>query len=123
MDWVDTQALGRVFCNRAYTDPPPNITADPCLCSTDLATLHHLLRDCQLLDTQWGILQRTTIGDIQTSQFIILPKNTHPLCQFLHTTCLGYSTHLRFVMDQPTPQGSEASGSDSPEPDFGTFEI
>jgi len=123
VDWADTRAHWRVFCNRAPTDPPPNITADPCTCGTDLATSHHLLQDCQLLDTQWAILQRTTTGDIQTLQFITLPENTLPPRQFLHATGLGYTTHLRFATNEPTPQRSEASGSDSPEADFGGFEI
>jgi len=73
VDWANTQALWQVFCNRAPTDPPPNITANPYPYGTDLACSHHLLWDCQLLNTQRAILQRATTGDIQTLQFITLP--------------------------------------------------
>ena len=123
VEWADTQALWWVFCNRAPTNPPPNITADPCPCSMDLATSHHLLRECQPLSTQRTILQCATTGDLHTPQFITSSENALPLCKFLRATGLGHSTHLRFVGDQPTTQGTEDSSSDSPEPDFGGFEI
>jgi len=122
VEWADTQALWRVFCNRAPTDPTPNITADPCQCGMDLATSHHLLWECrQLLSTQGTILQRTTTGDIHTPQFIMSPENALPLRKFLCTTGLGHSTYFRFTEDQPATQGTEDSGSDSPEPDFRAF--
>jgi len=88
----------------------------------DLATSHHRLRECQLLSKQRTILQRVTTGDIHTPQFITSPENALPLRKFLRATGLGHSTHLCFAEDQPTTQGTEYSGSDSPEPDFGTFE-
>jgi len=52
VEWADTRALWWVFCNRAPTDPPPNITANPCPYGMDRATSHHLLRECQLLSTR-----------------------------------------------------------------------
>jgi len=122
VEWANTQALWWVFCNHAPTNPPPNITADPCPCGTDLITSHHLLRECQLLSTQRTILQRATTGDIHTPQFITSPENALKLCKFLRVTGLGHSMHLHFVVDQPTTQGTEDSGSDSPEPDFSAFE-
>jgi len=122
VEWADTRALWQVFCNRTPTDPPPNITADPYPCGMVLVTSYHLLRECQLLSTQRTILQHATTGDIHTPQFITSPENTLPLHKFLHATSLGHSTHLRFAEDQPTTQGTEYSGSDESEPDFGTFE-
>ena len=122
VEWANTRALWWVFCNCAPTDPPPNITADPCPCGIDLVTSHHLLRECQLLSTQRTILQRATTGDIHTPQFIMSPENGLPLRKFLHATGLGHSMHLRFTEDKPTTQGTEESGSDSREPDFGAFE-
>jgi len=122
VEWDDARALRQVFCNRAPTDPPPNITADPCPCGMDLATSHDFLRECQLLSTQQTILQHATTGDIHTLQFITSPENALLLRKFLRTTSLGHSTHLCFTEDQPTTQGTEDSGSDSPEPDFGALE-
>jgi len=87
----------------------------------DLVTSHHLLQQCQLLSTQRTILQHVTTGDIHTPQFITLPKNALPLRKFLCATGLSHSTHLRFVEDQRTTQGTEDSDSDSPEQDFGAF--
>jgi len=121
VEWADTRALWRVFCNRAPTDPPPNITTDPYPCGMDLVTSHHLLRECQLLSTQQRILQHATTADIHTPQFITSPENALLLRKFLCATGLGHSMHLRFTADQPTTQGTEDSGSDSPEPDFGAF--
>ena len=88
----------------------------------DLATSHHLLRKCQLQSTQRIILQCATTGDIYTPQFITSPENALPLGKFLRATSLNHSMYLRFPGDQPTTQGTEDSGSDSPEPDFGAFE-
>jgi len=99
VEWADTRALWRVFCNRTPTDPPPNITTDPCPCGMDLVTSHHLLRECQLLSTQRTILQCATTGDIHTPQFITSPENALPLRKFLRTTGLSHSTHLHFTED------------------------
>jgi len=79
VDWADTRAIWRVFCNRAPTDPPPIVTADPCPRGTDLTSSHDLLQECPLLATQRATLQTATTGDIRTPQFIIAPENSLPL--------------------------------------------
>ena len=82
---------------------------------------HHLLRNCTLLSTHRARLSATTVGDIQTSEFILNPNNLRPLLRFLKATGLGHTKHLCF--DQtPTTDDNESDHSDSPEPDFGVFE-
>ena len=64
----------------------------------------------------------SSVGDIQTSDFITNPKNFTPLCQFMRATGLGHTKNLCFDQNP----GSSDNGSDdsgSPEPDFGVFEF
>jgi ribonuclease HI len=122
VDWADTRAIWRVFCNRSPTDSPPNIPADPCLCGLDLISSHHLLQNCPLLATQRAILLRSTTGDIHTSGFLTTPQNTRPLCQFLRKTGLGHSSNLRFDGDDNRSDITNSSDSGSPEPDSRAFE-
>jgi hypothetical protein len=122
-DWADTRALWRVFCNRSPTDPPPNITADPCPCGLDLNSSHHLLRDCPLLASQRTELIKSATGDIQTPGFITAPENFLPLRRFFRMTGLGHTTHLCFEgAADSTRIHADDTDSDSPEPDFGVFE-
>jgi ribonuclease HI len=121
VDWADTRALWRVFCNRSPSDPHPNQTADPCPCGQDLHTSHHLLRDCKLLVTQRSKLQRSTTGDIQSLTFLTNPANWVGLRNFLRDTGLGHITNISYDR-QPIQLSEDASDSDSPEPDFGVFE-
>ena len=120
--WADTRVIWRGFCNRAPSDPPPNITADLCPCGMDLISSHHLLRECPLLATQWALLRQSTTGDIQSLDFITSPENSPPLCKFLRATGLGRSALICFDKSHNTPYGTDASDSDSHEPDFGAFE-
>jgi hypothetical protein len=122
VDWADTRAIWRVFCNRSPTDTPPNITADPCPCGLDLNSSHHLLRDCPLLATQRATLLLSTTGDIQTPGFLTTPQNALPLRHFLRKTGLGYSSRLQFDGGNNLTDITDASDSASPEPDFGAFE-
>jgi hypothetical protein len=122
VDWADTRAMWRVFSNRSPTDPPPNITADPCPCGLDLNSSHHLLRDCPLLAMQRADLVHSTTGDIQTLGFITAPQNALPIRQFLRRTGLGHSTHLHFDGDHHMPDSADDTCSASSEPDFGVFE-
>jgi ribonuclease HI len=121
VDWADTRAMWRVFCNRSPTDPPPNIPADPCPCGLDLNTSHHLLRDCPLLLVQRTKLLQSTTGDIHTMSFITAPRNTTAIRRFLRATGLGHTPHLCFDKHS-TADGVDDTDSDSPEPDFGAFE-
>jgi len=123
IDWADTRAMWRVFCNRSPSDPPPNITADPCPCGLSLMSSHHLLQDCTLLAKQRTELLRLSTGDIQTVRFITTPANAQPIRRFLRATGLGHSAHLRFDAhtDSPTNDADDTD-SDSSEPDFGVFE-
>jgi ribonuclease HI len=120
VDWADTRAVWRVFCNRSPSDSPPNIPADPCACGQELNSSHHLLRDCPLLATQRVTLLRSTIGDIQTPDFITTPQNSLPIRRFLRATGLGHTVHLRF--NDNTIHSNDDTDSDSPEPDFGAFD-
>jgi len=123
VDWADTHAMWRVFCNRSHSDSPPNITANPCPCGLSLNSSHHLLRDCSLLATERATLLRSTTGDIQTASFIIVPKNTQPIRRFLRATSLDHSTRLCFdKADDSTIDGADNPSSGSPEPDFDAFE-
>jgi ribonuclease HI len=122
IDWADTRAIWRVFCNRSPSDNPPNLDANPCPCGLDFQTSHHLLRDCPLLATQRSALLAATIGDIQSLNFLTTPRNAVPLRRFLRATGLGYSAHLRFGEDHNTTYSADDTDSDSPEPDFGAFE-
>jgi ribonuclease HI len=122
VEWEETRAVWRVFSNRSPSDPHPNQPDDPCPCGKDMNSSHHLLRNCTLLATQRARLLATTVGDIQTSEFIINPNNLPPLRQFLKATGLGHTKHLCF--DQAhTTDDNESDHSDSPEPDFGAFEL
>ena len=124
VDWTDTRAMWRVFCNRSPSDPPPNITADPCPCGLSLNSSHHLLQECVLLTKQRTELLQSTTGDIQTASFLTAPRNVKPICRFLRATGLGHSTHLCFdnrSHDSPMNDADDTS-SDSPEPEFGAFE-
>jgi ribonuclease HI len=121
VDWADTRALWRVFCNRSPSDPHPNKTADPCPCGQDLHTSHHLLRDCNLLGKQRSQLQHSTTGDLQSLTFLINPANWVGLRNFLRGTGLGHTTNISYDRE-PAQVSDGASGSDSPEPDFGAFE-
>jgi len=122
VDHTDTRAIWRVFCNRSPSDPTPNIPADPYPYSTDLISPHHLLRDCPLLMPHWALLRKATTGDIQSLKFITAPENSNPLHRFLRATGLGHSTLIQFDGSHNTPDGTNTSDSDSPQPDFGTFE-
>ena len=123
IDWADTRAMWRVFCNRSPSDPPPNVPADPCPCGLSLNSSHHLLQDCILLAKQRTELLRSTTGDIQTVRFITIPTNIQPIRRFLRATGLGHSTHLRFNANADSPMNdADDTSSDTPEPDFGAFE-
>jgi len=122
VDWADTRAIWRVFCNRSPTDPPPSITADPCPCGLDLNSSHHLLRACPLLAAQRAALLHSTTGDIESLGFLTAPQNTLPLRNFLRKTGLGHSSQLRFDDDHNPKYGSYTSDSASSEPDFDAFE-
>jgi ribonuclease HI len=122
VDWADTQALWRVFCNRAPSDKPPNLDADPCPCGLDLKTSLHLLRDCPLLAVERATLLSSAVGDIQSPHFLTAPENSLALRRFLRATGLGHSTHLCLEGDHTTTYRTNDSDSDSPEPDFGTFD-
>jgi hypothetical protein len=122
VDWGDTRALWRVFCNRAPSDPHPNIPADPCPCGQDLHTSHHLLRDCTLLAHQRSQMQLSTSGDIQSLSFLTSPTNWVGLRRFLRATGLGHSVNISYD-HQPAPLLDDGeSDSESTEPDFGVFE-
>jgi ribonuclease HI len=122
IDWADTRALWRVFCNRSPSDTPPNIDAALCPCRRAPFTSHHLLRDCQLLATERSTLLSSTVGDIQSLDFLTAPENALALRRFLRATGLGHSAHLHLEGDQTTIiHDSDDSDSDSPEPDFGAF--
>ena len=123
VDWADTRAIWRVFCNRSPSDSLPNITADPCVCGFNLNTSHHLLCNCPLLATECATLLSTTVGDIQSPEFLIIPENSLALRQFLRATGLGHSVHLRLEGDHTTTYRTDDSDSDSQEPDFGAFDI
>jgi len=122
VDWADTRAIWRVFCNRSPTDPPPNITVELCAYGLDLNSSLHLLRDCPLLATQRVILLHSTVGDIQTPGFLTSPQNTQPLCQFLRKTGLGHSSHLNFDSGHDLPKTIDPTDTASSEPDFGAFD-
>jgi ribonuclease HI len=122
VDWADTRALWRVFCNRSPSDSPPNLDAGPCLCGLGLKTSHHLLRDCPLLATQRSALLSSTIGNIQSLDFLTTPQNATPLLRFLRATGLGYSAHPHLEGDHTTTNSTDDSDSGSPEPDFGAFD-
>jgi len=122
VDWVDTRAIWRVFCNRSPSDPLPNQSADPCPCGLDLQTSHHLLRYCTLLAQHRSLMQLSTAGDIQSPSFLTNPTNMPSIQRFLRTTGLGYTPNVRFDNQPTTLQTDESSDSDSPEPDFGVFE-
>jgi ribonuclease HI len=124
VDWADTRAIWRVFCNRSPSDSPPNIPAEPCPCGLGLNSSHHLLQNCSMLATQRATLLHSTTGDIQTPDFLTTPNNALPLRQFLRKTGLGHSSHLHFDGgDHNRPDSTDISDSDSPEPDFGAFEL
>jgi ribonuclease HI len=123
IDWADTRAMWRVFCNRSPSDPPPNIAADPCPCGLSLNSSHHLFQDCTLLSKQRTELLQSTTGDIQTVSFITTPTNVQPIRRFLRATGLGHSTQLCFVQNDDSPMNdADDTSSDSPEPDFDAFE-
>jgi len=88
----------------------------------DLTSSHHLLRDCPLLTLQRVLLCKATTGDIQSLEFITTPENTNPLRHFLRATSLGHSALIRFDGNHNTPDCTDVSDPDSPEPDFGAFE-
>jgi hypothetical protein len=88
----------------------------------DLISSHHLLRECPLLVSQRTLLRQSTTGDIQSLEFITAPENSPPLRQFLRATGLGHSALIRFDEGHNTPDDTDASDSDSPEPDFSVFE-
>jgi len=122
IDWADTRALWRVFCNRSPSDTPPNIDADLCPCGLAPYTSHHLLRECPLLATERTTLLSSTVGDIQSLDFLTAPENSLALRRFLRATGLGHSVHLRLEGGYTTiGHDSDDSNSDSPEPDFGAF--
>ena len=122
VDWADTRALGRVFCNHSPTDSPLNIDAGLCPCGSAPYTSLHLLRDCPLLAVERTTLLSSAVGDIQSPDFILAPENSLPLRRFLRATGLGHSAHLCLDGDHTTTHSTNNSGSDSPEPDFGAFE-
>jgi len=123
IDWADTRAMWRVFCNRSPSDSPPNITADPCPCGRSLNSSHHLLQECTLLARKRTELLRSTTGDIQTLNFITTPTNVQPIRRFLRATGLGHSTLLSFdASDDSAINDADDTSSGSPEPDFGAFE-
>ena len=121
IDWADTRALWRVFCNCSPSDTPPNIDADLCPCGLAPYTSHHLLRDCPLLAIERTTLLSSTASDIQSPDFLTAPENSLALRRFLRATGLGHSAHLH-LGDHTTMYTTGDSSSDSPEPDFGVFE-
>jgi len=123
INWADTRALWRVFCNRSPSDTPPNIDAGLCPCGSALYTSLHLLHDCPLLATPRTTLLSSAIGNIQSLNFLLAPENSLPLCRFLRVTGLGHSVHLRFEGEQTAMHNTEDTDSDSPEPDFGAFDL
>jgi len=64
----------------------------------------------------------SSVGDIHSFEFIINPKNLHPLCKFLRETGLGHKKQLCFDRNPFTIDDDEIGHLDSPEPDFGVFE-
>jgi ribonuclease HI len=121
VDWADTRALWRVFCNRSPTDTPPNIDAALCPCGSAPYTSLHLLRDCPLLAVERATLLSSAVGDIQSPDFLTTPENTLALRRFLRATGLGHTAHLH-LKGATTTYSTNDSDSDSPEPDFGAFE-
>jgi len=121
VDWADTRALWRVFCNRSPTDTPPNIDAGPYPCGSAPYASLHLLRDCPLLAVERTTLLSSAVGDIQSPDFLLAPENSLPLRRFLRATGLGHSTHLCLDGDHTTTYSTNDSDSDSMEPDFGAF--
>ena len=108
--------LWRTLCNRSPSDAHPNTPADLCPCGQELASAHHYLRDCPLLDTRRSRLRLSSTGDIQEPSFMT-PSNFRPLRDFLRTTGLGHSA--TFCFDNISNSiSSDAIDSDSPEPDF-----
>jgi len=68
------------------------------------------------------LLRKATTGDIQSLEFITAPENTNTLRHFLRATGLGHFALTRFDGNHNTPDCTDVSDPDSPEPDFGTFE-
>ena len=122
VEWKETRAIWRVFSNRSPSDPHPNQADDPCPCGSVTNSSHHLLRDCVLLATHRAKLLASSVGDIQTSDFITNPKNFIPLCRFLRATGLGHTKNLCFDQN-PTSSDNGSDNLGSPEPDFGVFEF
>jgi ribonuclease HI len=122
IEWADTRALWRVFCNRSPSDTPPNIDAGLCPCGLAPYTSHHLLRDCPLLAVERSTLLTSTIGDIRSPDFLTAPENALALRRFLRATGLGHTAHLH-LGGETTTYSTDNSHSDSPEPDFGVFDI
>ena len=122
VDWADTRALWRVFCNRSPCDPHLNKTADPCPCRQDEYTSHHLLRNCTLLAQRCSQMQLLTSGDLETLTFLTNPMNWVGIRNFLRGTGLGYTTNITYDKKPACASRDEVSDSDSPEPDFGAFE-
>jgi ribonuclease HI len=123
VDWEDTRAVWRVFSNRSPSDSHPNQPKDPCPCGLDMNSSHHLLRQCILLMKYRTELLQSTVGDIQSSEFILNPKNQQPLRRFLKATGLGHTDKLCFDQPSNTMDDVATDHSDSPEPDFGIFEL
>jgi hypothetical protein len=112
-----------VFCNRSPSDTSPNIDAGLCPYGLTVYSSNHLLWDCPLLATEHATLLSSAVGDIQSLDFITGPENSLALRGFLRTTGLEHSVHLRFEGDYTTIiHNTDDSDSDSPEPDFGTFD-
>ena len=88
----------------------------------DLTSSHHLLRNCPLLTPQRVTLCKATTGDIQSLEFITAPENINQLRHFLRATGLGHSALIQFDGNHNTPDCTDVSNPDSPEPDFGAFE-
>jgi len=95
---------------------------DLCPYGSDLNSSHCLLRDCRLLATHRARLLVSAVGDIHSSEFMINPKNLHPLCKFLRETGMGHTKQFCFDWNPYTIDDDEIDHSDSPEPDFGVFE-
>jgi hypothetical protein len=121
IDWADTRALWRVFCNRSPSDTPTKIDADLCPCGLAPYTSHLLLRDCPLLAIERATLLSSTAGEIQSPDFLTASKNSLALRPFWRATGLGHSAHL-YLGDHTTTYTTDDSSSDSPEPDIGVFE-
>ena len=122
VEWEETRAVWRVFSNRSPSDSHPNQPKDPCPCGADLNSSHHLLRDCTLLSKYRTELLQATVGDIESPEFIINPRNQQPLRRFLKATGLGHTQKLCFDQPANTTNDTASAHSDSPEPDFGIFE-